>query len=236
MRAHKFNGLVIHDIKVIIELEMTDMSLDRCGKMSELVKEIKECNKCPLHLYRRNPVPGEGSCTAEIMFVGEAPGSKEDETGRPFVGAAGKLLTQLLESIGIKRSDVYITNIVKCRPPNNRDPAPEEIEKCSPYLITQIKMIRPKIIVALGRHSAKFLFSRAGLRWTNMRALHGKVFRARIADVEVNLMATYHPAAALYSPKLRPDLEKDFLVLKQLVENIHGKRENKYKTILDFLK
>lgn len=212
------------------------MASNDCAELTKLAEEIKKCQKCPLHLSRKNAVPGEGPCNAEIMFVGEAPGSKEDEIGRPFVGAAGKLLTQLLELIGLKRPDVYITNVVKCRPPNNRDPTPEEIEACSPYLIRQIKIIKPKIIVALGRHSARFLFSRAGLKWSNMRAMHGKVFSARIDGVEVKIMATYHPAAALYSPKLRPELENDFHVLERLIQDIHGKSVTKYRTILDFLK
>ncbi|ADI32234.1 type-4 uracil-DNA glycosylase [Staphylothermus hellenicus] len=212
------------------------MGSNNCNELARLAEEIKKCRKCTLYLSRKNAVPGEGPCNADVMFVGEAPGSKEDETGRPFVGAAGKLLMQLLELIGLKRSDVYITNVVKCRPPNNRDPTPEEIEACSPYLIRQIKIIKPKIIVALGRHSARFLFSRAGLKWSNMRRMHGKVFSARIDGVEVKIMATYHPAAALYSPKLRPDLENDFRVLESLIHGIHGKSTTKYRTILDFLK
>ncbi len=190
------------------------------------------CKKCELYKYRKNPVPGEGRRDAEIMFVGEAPGAREDETGRPFVGAAGKLLTELLEKIGLKREDVYITNVVKCRPPNNRDPTEEEIRACSPYLMKQIQLIKPKIIVALGRHAGRFLFEQAGLKWHSMKAVHGKVFDVMINGIKVKLMATYHPAAALYYPKLRPALEKDFDVLKKTIHSMH--EEKKPKTILDY--
>ncbi len=190
------------------------------------------CKKCELYKYRKNPVPGEGRKDAEIMFVGEAPGAREDETGRPFVGAAGKLLTELLGKIGLKREDVYITNVVKCRPPNNRDPTEEEIRACSPYLMKQIQLIKPKIIVALGRHAGRFLFEQGGLKWRSMKAVHGKVFDIVINGIKVKLMATYHPAAALYYPKLRPELEKDFEVLKKIIHSVH--KEKKPKTILDY--
>ncbi len=213
---------------------------NNCRRLEELHKKIINCTKCPLHRTRKNPVPGEGPCHAKLMFVGEAPGGREDELGRPFVGQAGKLLDTLLEMIGIKRSEVFITNVVKCRPPGNRDPTEEEIVACSPYLIEQIKIIRPKIIVALGRHAARFLFTKAGLRWGNMRVMHGKVYDGVIEGVKVKLMATYHPAAALYSPKLRPLLEKDFQeVLKPLYDKVsreeaEGAVARKHKTILDF--
>jgi uracil-DNA glycosylase family 4 len=210
------------------------------NEWERLIEEIMNCRKCPLYKYRKNPVPGEGRRDAEIMFVGEAPGAREDETGRPFVGAAGKLLTELIEGVlGIKRSDVYITNIVKCRPPNNRDPTEEEIAACSPYLLRQIRLIKPKIIVALGRYSAKFLFEKAGIKWRNMRVMHGKIYDAVVEGLKVKIMATYHPAAALYYPKLRPELEYDFKKLKDLLESLHrGSEEGggrRQKTLFDFL-
>ncbi len=197
-----------------------------------LVEEIKGCRKCPLHETRTNPVPGEGSLDAEIMFVGEAPGRREDETGRPFVGAAGRLLTELLEMIGLRREEVFITNVVKCRPPNNRDPRDEEIRACSPYLIRQIQLIRPRVIVALGRHSARFLFGEAGLRWGSMSSMHGKSYDAVVAGVPVKLMATYHPAAALYNPRLRGVLEEDFRRLRLLLS---GGEERGQRSLLDYL-
>lgn len=220
---------------------MVIMMSNKCRRLEEIHQMIINCTKCPLYKTRRNAVPGEGSCDAKLMFVGEAPGSREDELGRPFVGQAGKLLDTLLEMISIKRSEVFITNVVKCRPPGNRDPIEEEIATCSPYLIEQIKIIQPKIIVALGRHAARFLFTKAGLRWGNMKAMHGKVYDGVIEGVKVKLMATYHPAAALYSPKLRPLLERDFQeVLKPLYDRVsreeaEGAGTHRYKTILDFL-
>ena len=205
----------------------------------KLVKEISECRQCELYKYRKNPVPGEGPLNTPIMLIGEAPGKQEDETGRPFVGAAGKLLTKLLEEAGIGRKNVYITNVLKCRPPSNRDPKPEEVEACSPYLRQQIKLIKPKMIVCLGRHSAKLIFSWAGIPWTNMKRQHGQVYEGVIEGLKVKIVATYHPAAALYNPQLRKELEEDFLkvigpLAKQILE---GKIETtKRTTLLDFLR
>ncbi|MEB3806195.1 MAG: uracil-DNA glycosylase [Desulfurococcales archaeon] len=176
---------------------------------NELVKRIRECTKCPLHTTRRNPVPGEGPLEAEVMLIGEAPGRREDELGRPFVGMAGKLLDELLNEVGMPRRSVYITNVIKCRPPGNRDPRPEEIQACLPYLIRQIQLIRPRIIVALGRISAKTLHDLARLQWKGISKEHGKVKDAVIAGVKVKMLATYHPAAALYNPRLRDYIRED---------------------------
>ncbi len=198
-----------------------------------LIEEIMKCRKCPLYKYRRNPVPGEGSLETDIMFVGEAPGAREDETGRPFVGSAGKLLTKLLEGIGIRRKDVFITNIVKCRPPRNRDPTDEEINACLPYLIRQIKLIKPRVIVALGRHAARVLFRISGLRWENMSRMHGRGYDAYIDNIHVKIYPTYHPAAALYYPKLLPVLEEDFNKLKDIITRVRRDKTSK-KTILDY--
>jgi len=189
--------------------------------LEEIAKEIKDCRKCPLHLSRTNAVPGEGNPKAEVMFIGEAPGRNEDLQGRPFVGAAGKLLTDLLESIGLTRSEVFITNVVKCRPPHNRDPRPEEIETCFPYLERQVELIDPKIIVALGRHSALTLLKKAGRREGSIMRIRGKILKIRLFGKVRMLMPTLHPAAALYNPKLKPLLEEDFDKLKELL----GKRE-----------
>ncbi|MCE4611366.1 MAG: uracil-DNA glycosylase [Desulfurococcales archaeon] len=182
---------------------------DRNG-YEDLVKTIKSCTRCPLHASRKNAVPGEGPLDAEVMVVGEAPGRSEDEQGRPFVGAAGKLLDRLLGEAGLERGRVYITNIVKCRPPNNRDPKPEEIQACLPYLIEQIKTIRPKVIIAVGRIAGSTLYKLAGLRWEGVRRERGRIVRARIGGVDVVIVPTYHPAAALYNPQLRGELEEDF--------------------------
>lgn len=201
---------------------------------AKLVNEILGCRKCRLHATRKNAVPGEGNTGSPVIFVGEAPGAREDELGRPFVGAAGQLLTDLLKSIGYGRSDVYITNLVKCRPPNNRDPMDDEVEACSPYLIRQIQLIKPKVIVALGRHSARFLFGLAGLKWTSMSREHGKAHDVRILGLSVKLVATFHPASALYNPQLKGVLEKDFKsAIKPLMDEAFGK--SKKRDLFSFL-
>lgn len=203
-----------------------------------LEEEIRGCRKCRLANSRTNPVPGEGNKGSRVMFVGEAPGRKEDESGRPFVGPAGQLLTELIEKIGVKREDVYITNVVKCRPPNNRDPMDDEIEACLPYLLRQIKLINPSVIVALGRHSARTLFSLMGLEFNSMRAQHGKPVKGRIEGVEVIVIPTFHPASALYNPQLKSELERDFVeVIKTELDKLKERpREAARRTLLDFVK
>jgi DNA polymerase len=174
----------------------------------QLKKELEECKRCELCQGRAHPVPGDGNPEAEIMFVGEAPGRKEDEQGRPFVGAAGKILSSLLESIGLRREDVYITNVVKCRPPQNRDPLPEEVACCAPYLEKEVALIRPKIIVLLGRHAMdRFL---PGLK---ISLDHGKPKR-KGGQV---YFPVYHPAATIYHQALRADLEKDFQKIPKII-------------------
>jgi len=204
---------------------------DASSEYRRLVDEILSCTKCPLHLSRRNPVPGEGRIDAEVMFVGEAPGRREDELGRPFVGMAGKLLDKLLSLAGLSRGDVYITNVVKCRPPGNRDPRPEEIAACLPYLRRQILIVRPKLIVALGRIAGKTLFEEAGLKWTSMARERGRARRATLYGHSVILYATYHPAAALYNPQLRSILEEDF---RRIPEILGGERGRGRRTLEDF--
>ncbi len=187
------------------------MSLDR------IAEEIRACRRCPLHRSRTRAVPGEGNPKARIVFVGEAPGRNEDLQGRPFVGAAGRLLTELLLSIGLRREDVFITNVVKCRPPGNRDPRPEEIEACLPFLERQLQLIDPDVIVALGRHSALTLLRLAGREERSIMRIRGKIFRVELFGRERTLMPTLHPAAALYNPRLRPLLEEDFRKLGEIV-------------------
>lgn len=181
----------------------------KVGELRRISEEVEACSKCPLHLTRRRAVPGEGNPNAEVMLIGEAPGEVEDETGRPFVGAAGKLLNSLLQDIGVDRSSLYITNVVKCRPPNNRDPTDEEINACKPYLIRQIAVVRPRRIVTLGRHSTRVILGLGGLRVSEISRVRGRVFRVTIAGVEVEIYPTYHPAAALYNPSLKGVLKED---------------------------
>lgn len=196
-----------------------------------LVEEIRNCKKCPLYRTRKNAVPGEGPLDADVMLVGEAPGRKEDEQGRPFVGMAGKLLDAILEKVGMPRITVYITNVVKCRPPGNRDPKPDEIRACLPYLRRQIELVRPKIIVALGRISGKLLFEAAGLRWSGISKERGKLRDARVFGVDVRLIATYHPAAALYNPGLRDSIERDLAVVSRSRREADSRRRG---TLEDF--
>lgn len=191
-------------------------------KLEKIKQEIQKCKKCKLYQYRKNPVPGEGNPNSEIVFIGEAPGFQEDNQGRPFVGAAGKVLDEMLKLAGIKREEVFITNVIKCRPPNNRDPAQDEILACSPYLDRQIDIIRPKIIVTLGRHSTKYIFSKIGKPFSSILKVHGKTFRWQYKGGEILVFPTLHPAASLYNPNMRKILEKDFLRLKEIISKIQG--------------
>ena len=199
--------------------------------LEKVREEVLSCKKCKLWQTRTNPVPGEGNPKAEIMFIGEAPGENEDKEGRPFVGAAGKLLTQLIKDVlGLSREDVFITNLVKCRPPNNRDPEEDEIIACSPYLDRQIDLIMPKIIVTLGRHSTKYIFNKMGENFHSITKVRGKPYVWNYKGKEIIVFPTYHPAAALYNPNLRKTLEEDFKRIKSLT----NAKSNKY-TIEYFL-
>lgn len=200
-------------------------------EIEKIIQEIKNCKKCSLWKTRRNPVPGEGDINTEIMFIGEAPGKSEDEQGRPFVGAAGKLLTQLINSIKLSRSKVYITNVLKCRPPNNRDPLPIEIEACTPYLKRQIKIIKPKIIVTLGNHSTKYILKQLKIPFQGITRARGKIYIGAINNVRVKVIPTFHPAAALYNPKFKKYLEEDFITIKKILEG-----KIKQRGLLDYIK
>ena len=187
-------------------------------EIEKLNNEIKVCTKCRLHQFRKNAVPGEGNPHAEIMFIGEAPGYNEDIQGRPFVGAAGKLLTELIVNIlRIPRSSVYITNVVKCRPPENRDPYPDEIQTCTPYLDKQISIIKPKVIVTLGKHSTNYILTKSGIKIKNITSVRGQLFDIPISGINVHVMPTLHPAAALYNPQLRSQIEEDFKKLREIM-------------------
>ncbi len=175
--------------------------------LEELFEAIRDCMACPLGRTRTNLVLGSGNPEAEIMFVGEAPGFHEDRQGIPFVGPAGQFLDQLLRSIGLQRSQVYIANTLKCRPPENRDPLPEELSACTPYLFKQIEIIRPRIICTLGNHATKTLLRTA----SGISQLHGRLIRkGGLAYVPL-----FHPAAALHKPPLKTVLVEDFQRLKE---------------------
>lgn len=185
-------------------------------KLNELNARLSKCSACVLRQGCKQVVPGEGSAEAEILFIGEGPGQKEDELGRPFVGAAGKFLDEMLSAINLNRNQVYIANVVKCRPPGNRDPKPEEAAACWPWLLEQIKIIQPKLIVTLGRHSMeRFLPNQ------KISAVHGRAMRREIAGIGKQVFYTlYHPAAALYNGGMRELLIKDFKRIPKVLAKI----------------
>ena len=188
-------------------------------ELEKIKDEVISCRKCSLYRERIYPVVGEGSHRAKIMFVGEAPGEQESKTGRPFCGRAGRILDELLESVGIKREDVYITNILKDRPPGNRDPQKEEIGACVPFLERQIESIGPEIICPLGRHSMKFLMEKFGLKNSvdSISKIHGQVFEVKTLFQKMKIIPLYHPAVATYNPNMIGVLKEDFKVLKQFL-------------------
>jgi len=186
--------------------------------MDMVEAEVKACRKCELWKVRRNPVPGEGNLNALVMFIGEAPGYWEDMKGRPFVGAAGKLLEEMLSRIGLSRSDVYVANLLKCRPPENRDPRPSEIQACTPYLDRQIKIVEPKLIVTLGRHSTSHVLLKAGIDAGGITEVRGRVYEAELLGLKIRVIPAYHPAAALYNPKYKDAFENDFQIIKSELE------------------
>ncbi len=182
--------------------------------LAQIAQEVSVCANCTLHHSRNKSVPGEGSATTEIVLIGEGPGFHENEQGRPFVGRSGKFLTELLAKAGLSREDVWIGNVVKCRPPNNRDPQPAELEACNLFLERQIAAIDPKIIITLGRFSmAKFV---PGVR---ISQVHGEMRRVGRRFV----IPMFHPAAALHNPKYRPQLLEDFAKLPQQLEEAKRK-------------
>jgi uracil-DNA glycosylase len=190
-------------------------------QLKKIKEEVFELKESPLYEERvKNkvfPVIGEGSHDADIMFVGEAPGKNEAKTGRPFCGAAGKILDELLSSVEIPRTDVYITNIVKDRPPFNRDPLPEEIKVYGPFLDRQIDIIQPKVVATLGRYSMGYIMKKFGLEFElePISQAHGKAYKASTGYGPIHIIALYHPAAAIYNQHLKDTLKEDFKVLKQ---------------------
>lgn len=181
------------------------------ASLEDVVKAVASCNLCPLYATATNPVPGEGNPRAQLMCVGEAPGATEDETGRPFVGAAGQLLTKILAAVDLTREQVYICNVLKHRPPGNRNPLPEEVKACSPYLIRQIELIRPKVILALGTFAAQTLLDTK----TPIGKLRGQVHRY----YGVPLVVTYHPAALLRNPAWKRPTWEDVQLARRILDS-----------------
>ena len=181
-------------------------------ELTQLHQTIRSCKNCGLHATRTQAVPGVGPCPANVMIVGEAPGFNEDRQGEPFVGAAGKLLDTLLARISLSRGDVFITNVLKCRPPMNRDPMPNEVEACSPYLKEQVALVKPKVILILGRHALERLLPGQG----SISRIHGSLIRRG----DLAYVPLYHPAAALHNGSLVADLEHDFDQLKRYLDQL----------------
>ncbi len=199
----------------------------RMDSKTEALKKIRDevlaLKESPLYEYRVEnkyfPVIGEGNHDAKIMFVGEAPGRNEAKTAKPFCGAAGRVLDELLASIALDRKSVYVTNLVKDRPPENRDPEPPEINLYGPFLDRQIEIIQPKVIATLGRHSMKYIFERYGLSsaFASVSKIHGTAYTGKISYGDVIIIALYHPAAALYNGTLRVVMKEDFKVIQKYI-------------------
>jgi uracil-DNA glycosylase len=186
---------------------------EQLTELEAFAREVAGCTRCRLSEGRTQVVFGVGSPKADLMFVGEGPGFHEDKQGIPFVGQAGKLLDKLLAGIGLDRGDVYIANIVKCRPPGNRDPVPDEKEACEPYLFRQIELIQPKVIASLGNHATKQLSGKD----VGITRIHGREQQIQLGSRSVLLYPLYHPAAALYTPAMLNVLEEDFARLPELI-------------------
>jgi DNA polymerase len=181
----------------------------------ELIDKIKNkalnCKECDLFKTRNKPVFGEGILDSNILFIGEAPGKNEDISGKPFVGRAGKILDELLDNIGLNRDKVYISNIVKCRPPKNRNPFKKEIVICSRFIDQQIRIIKPKVIVPLGRIAISYIFNKYDLRFEKINKIHGKIHSIN----SLKIIPIYHPAAVIYNNNLKDTLKEDFKIIKK---------------------
>ncbi len=191
-----------------------DDAVERAAALREYAEQTASCTKCALAGGRTQVVFGSGNPDADLMFVGEAPGFHEDQQGIPFVGQAGKLLDRLLDGIGLTRADVYVGNVIKCRPPGNRDPLPDEIAACEPHLFRQIELIEPRLVATLGNFATKLLSGRPG----GITRVHGHEQEVTLGSRTVLLYPLYHPAAALYTPSMLKVLEEDFARIPELLE------------------
>jgi len=185
--------------------------------LTDLCKSLRNCQQCRLASGRTQVVFGSGNPEASIMFVGEAPGFHEDKQGVPFVGAAGNLLTELLESVGLSRSQIYIANVIKCRPPHNRDPTQDEVDTCKPFLLQQIQLIKPHLVCSLGNFATQTLLGRK----VGITKVHGQPFQLS----EFRLFPLFHPAAALHQERLLPLLREDFQKLQHLMDTMTAARQ-----------
>lgn len=201
--------------KVIAEsAELFNASVASADSLKAIAEIVATCTRCPLHLKAKNPVPGEGNPNAQVVCVGEGPGETEDELGLPFVGKAGALLTKILEAVNLSREEVFITNVVKHRPPGNRNPQPDEVEACSPYLIRQLELIKPKVIIAFGNFAAQTLL--------NTKDGIGKLRGAVHTYHGTPLVVTYHPAALLRNPNWKRPTWDDVKLARRILDNASG--------------
>ncbi len=199
---------------------MSGSRLSSINAIAALNACIQSCNMCPLYKERTHAVPGAGNENADILFIGEAPGKNEDLKGMPFVGASGRILSEMMESIGLTREDAYIANVVKCRPPKNRDPQKSEVDACFGYLMKQVQLIDPLLIVTLGRHSMNRF-----IEGEKIGEVHGTVFMRDIKGLGIRaFFPIYHPAASLYKPSLKKDMFADFSKVPELLVRIQNAR------------
>lgn len=215
--AHALQQLL--EVEPSLELFSDKPKVDRPTTLEELYERIHTCTKCPLGMTRTNFVFGVGNPNADIMFIGEAPGRDEDLKGEPFVGRAGQLLDKMLVAIELKREDVYIANILKCRPPDNRDPQPHESESCLPHLAEQIRLIKPKLICSLGRIAAQILLDTK----TPLSKMRGRFYDVASAK----MLVTFHPAALLRNPNFKRDAWEDLKLLRRTYDQAMG-RDSKF--------
>jgi DNA polymerase len=194
-----------------IESQLMPGAIEKLDSLDAIAKQVKNCTRCSLYKTATNPVPGEGDPNADLVCVGEAPGAKEDETGRPFIGQAGQLLTKILAAIDLTREQVFICNVLKHRPPGNRNPLPEEVEACSPYLIRQLELIKPKVIVAFGSFAAQTLLNSK----TSIGQLRGLVHQYH----GIPLIVTYHPAALLRNPAWKRPTWEDVKLARRILDS-----------------
>jgi uracil-DNA glycosylase, family 4 len=192
-----------------------DIRMNDADENEGLTREILSCHRCSLGEGRLNAVPGEGPVPARIMLIGEAPGKQEDISGRPFVGRAGSILNEMLGSAGIRREEVFVTSVIKCRPPKNRDPSPGEISACIPYLERQISLVRPEVIVPMGRFAAACILDMFGLHAGTIGTTHGKLFLPKRQGYSPVIIPVYHPAVITHNPRLKEALKEDFQAIKR---------------------
>ena len=190
------------------------------SRFEELKARVEACRKCSLWKHRTNVVVGFGNLSADVMLVGEAPGKREDETGMPFVGRAGKFLDELLGYAGLKREEVYISNVVKCRPPGNRDPLEEEIRACSPYLDWEFSKVNPKLVIPLGRFALSFFQEKFGLKPLSITKVHGEPIPIESLFFSFTLFPSYHPAAGLYRGEIKEQLISDWKKLREVLRSL----------------